>query len=954
MGGLRGALLVALGLWLVRHQADGVLASLQGAAGSGGYGVGDLGPASVERVRDVLAAWSQSKAVAHTALGVYFVLDLLFIAAYALVLVRMFKRLGTPDVSAHPMDRAAQHPARWIVALAGADVAENALRLVVALNDGEFRGFIWLSWAATVATWVFLAAVLVLLGWVWRHSSRWSRDTGSALLRLRVPLLLLGPFGLLVVFDPSDQLADTFRRWLDSPGQFAVSASCTLVAVALLGLATWTTTRRSILAAYTDDDKQPSLVRWGGAAVLLGGGAVAGWRNLAGLAAVIVIVLGLELVWWWLTRTANPADRAMDAAHAEDRRRDLAAAPDDARRDELRRLARGLSAWPLVAVLFGIASAMTAPAIVLTALERDTTRAAIAALVGALALVAVAVLAFAVPALLRASEGSAAPGRVELRHVGVVAACVATAVAAVAEPLDVPSVVGPVGMTAVGLALLVAVLGEAQRYGDTHAPTAGLAFAGFRRVPVALLLIVAYSIASVVDDGSYHDVHRNGHEAPDRDGTPLEVAFEDWRERNCAREGGAGRRIPLVLVGGHGGGIRSAYWTASVLTDLAGGPADKHRGCPGASPFDQVFAMAGASGGSVGVITYSGHARAGAPASGGNWYRDAMGDYDFLAVPIAWGLLVDLPRGLVGFDGPDRARRFEDAWERQDPTLRADFFATQQSDTALLMPSGTQVETGCRMNISPLRLTAPTQSPSQGECAAVIERPSAAPDLTPRSPVLPAAALTSDVLDYLCDGSLNRSTAALTSARFPYVSPSGRLQKCAGGRDTAIVDGGYADNTGGQPLLNLWARLEPLVAAHNATGGAPLIVPVFVDIDSFYAKAAKAGPVARTGQLLTPPVTAARADALDDRGVAQQANAEFSVALPGTRDVTCKIGFADTQRYVRIAPSEGPGVQAPLGWTLSKMAMDDLDAQRDKQFDPGTPASTLRAILRGGAVQCGP
>ena len=83
----------------------------------------------------------------------------------------------------------------------------------------------------------------------------------------------------------------------------------------------------------------------------------------------------------------------------------------------------------------------------------------------------------------------------------------------------------------------------------------------------------------------------------------------------------------------------------------------------------------------------------------------------------------------------------------------------------MLVLTGTQVETGCRIAISPIRLT-----PAGQTCDGVTGH-SGAP-------------MTSDVLDHLCAqdstalGGLRRSTAALLSARFPYISPSGRLYRC--------------------------------------------------------------------------------------------------------------------------------------------------------------------------------
>ena len=75
-----------------------------------------------------------------------------------------------------------------------------------------------------------------------------------------------------------------------------------------------------------------------------------------------------------------------------------------------------------------------------------------------------------------------------------------------------------------------------------------------------------------------------------------------------------------------------------------------------------------------------------------------------------------------------------------------------------------------------------------------------------------------------CTGQLRTVTAALLTARFPYVTPSGVVD-CPGpdgvlpsGDDvtTQIVDGGYAENTGVGTLLDLMPRVLADVRRHNS------------------------------------------------------------------------------------------------------------------------------------------
>ena len=998
---LRTWLLLAIGLWLMLRQVDGVLRELR-YEGFGGYVVGDLGPLSptglVAQVKALLSVWEANRQLAHAAFATHTVLDVVFIVVYAGLLQALIRRVGAPP-------RAND----WLIATVVADVTENLLRVAIVVVDRPNALLMHAAWLATSVKWLSLAGVVVLVAYAARAAVRAgpSGATGRmlwAVWRLRIPFALLGAFGMFLIFDPSGQSPDIFRRWFDDGGRFISGLLWTVGATVLLAAATWTTVRRVVIADYDVAEHGPHAGRWMLAAVAaLVIALVNQWENLLSLPIVIFLVIALDAFARKLrvgsdkrraareaialpARTARIATPDSAAAlSADERLARLAARPAPHLLPEIQGMARLISVWPLLALLLALVSAWTAPPLVLLAAGDGHWRPIACAIAAPVALALCAWLASSLPRRLQALDERGPPQRstlrlagvtiawprhLELRHVAATGGCVALCAAAIIAPLRVPPTVGVVGILSVGVGVLIAILGEAQRYGETHPAPVGLRMAGFDGLPVIGLLALAFPIASALNNGDYHNVARTPTAVPAQAGTPLSDALEGWVARNCAnarrRDGTSERTIPMVFVASWGGGIRATYWTTSVLTTLldedgasAGDPL-----CPRATAYDRVFAMNGASGGSLGISSYAGHAGVTRPADRGTpWYRQAWGVTDLASVPTIWGLLVDLPRGLVGWDGPDRARRFEQAVERRDPTLGRDFFASQliargRGSTPILMHAGTQVESGCRMNMSPVRLTAARAAGRPSDCAVLLERPAASVrDATPRRSPLPSAPMTSDVLDYLCEGgSLRRSTAALMSARFPYVTPSGRLVRCRDGDDdpeaTAVVDGGYADNSGGQAILDLWAQLEPAVAAHNAAGRSR-IVPIFVDLDNDYARSNPVGPVARTPQLLVPPLTAGRPDKLDERGVEQLADARFAVDLPGLTGQTCRLGKHGTRRSVHIAPPASPGIPAPLAWTLSDMAMDDLDDQRGAAFRPGTNVESLQDVLHGRkALSC--
>ena len=687
---LRTWLLLSAGLWLMLRQVDGVLAELQ-LAGYGGYGVADLGPLSPAglpaQVKALLTVWQANHALAHAAFYVYTAIDTIFIALYAGLLHALLRRVG-----------ASPRANGWLIAAVVADLLENALRVAIVAAGSHAPVLVYTAWLATSAKSLALLAVLLLVAHALYARRVEIRGGGTleALWRVRIPLVLLGPFGLLLIFDPTGQSPDTFRRWFDDGGRFVTSLLWTVGGTALLSAVAWTTVRRTVLGASAVAARPPQAARWALAAVALSAIAFGlGWTNLLGFVVVIVLVFGLGV----LARALGLGDDYLPLAHellglptgssAPDgvaRLDALAGAPDGELLPAIQRVARAIGAWPLLALLLALVSAWTAPPLVLLALEHDAATAIPCAIGAVVSLLLTPVVAFELPRVVRRLDDRGPPRPdpprvlgvvarlwpqgLELRHVVVFVACLGGCAAAVAWPLTVPPAVGVVGMLSVGIGALVAGLGEAQRYGERHKASSGLRMLGFDGLPVVGLLALAFGVASVLDDGSYHGVARTAAVPPAQAGTPLSTAFSGWLARNCARDDDVARAIPMVFVASQGGGIRSAYWTAAVLTTLLGAPAASASdpACPSATAYDRLFALNGVSGGSLGVSSYAGNANVVRPADPATpWYRTAWGTTDLASVPTTWGLLAQRRRvgrtrsraalrGGMGAPGRDDAR----------------------------------------------------------------------------------------------------------------------------------------------------------------------------------------------------------------------------------------------------------------------------------------------------------
>ena len=222
-----------------------------------------------------------------------------------------------------------------------------------------------------------------------------------------------------------------------------------------------------------------------------------------------------------------------------------------------------------------------------------------------------------------------------------------------------------------------------------------------------------------------------------------------------------------------------------------------------------------------------------------------------------------------------------------------------------------------------------------------------------------------------CTGQLRTVTAALLTARFPYVTPSGVVD-CPGpdkilpsGDDvsTQIVDGGYAENTGVGTLNDLMPRLLADVRHHNGCviAGDPrpptcigepsadtLVVPQLVYFDNGTGSDLVTGPRGVTLEALVPPITILQAKGALYSARAQLERAHAMLATDQlwntTSDLDATLGPAvDAWRGNQVAvvyQATKPGIAAPLGWVLSQGSMAAMD---DGAVRPGPgPAARLR------------
>jgi hypothetical protein len=380
-----------------------------------------------------------------------------------------------------------------------------------------------------------------------------------------------------------------------------------------------------------------------------------------------------------------------------------------------------------------------------------------------------------------------------------------------------------------------------------------------------------------------------------------------------------------------------------------------------------VFAMGGASGGSVGEATAVAQRLAPTDVLGKGWARD-VAEHNHLGPVSGQMVLAELGLAWAGLAPEhDRAETLIDEWsgpfgavaegrcsgtfvdaaadegEQRAATERGDHAVLDIEDIGflqaraacpeqvpLLLFNGTVVRTGTRFDISPLDETGADGSVG--------------------------------LKDVLCrdgDGHLVQDVpffdAAFMSGRFPLVTPSGRIgedRPAACELDVSspvdVVDGGYHENSGAAQIAELWTELGPLVHLYNEARTSPdhpslpEIRPIFLQIEN--------GLVTDDTPLECPskdreegrdpePVLTGPTDASGDshRDLAVRMGEPLRIGWAGFetafRAPNDDDGIKD--RLVRelckdfpvvtMALYDHPGRALPLGWSLTDDVLDDLE-----------------------------
>ncbi len=398
----------------------------------------------------------------------------------------------------------------------------------------------------------------------------------------------------------------------------------------------------------------------------------------------------------------------------------------------------------------------------------------------------------------------------------------------------------------------------------------------------------------------------------------LEDRLADWRR--FGRE----EPRPLVIVATAGGGLRAAYWTATVLGELTREIPDFH---------ESLFAVSGVSGGAVGATFYAAalgdlQERGCAVPKNAMAARNAL-DGDSLTPLLLRFLSIDMAQRFLPFGlMPDRQEALELTWEAswraamgrqggrageaEGDGLAEGFcrFFAQDCGSGwrpLLLLNGTHVETGKRIIQAPF-------------------------------PLYPDEFL--DVIDYfaLTGGDIRLSTAAGNSARFTFVSPAGTLERNGNGLGH-VVDGGYYENFGAETARELMLAVLRRCGGRE-TGNRAAILPIFILISSdpdlvFPDEDAPRGEALPSPLSWAPEVRAPLTALLNTRNARGVRAAEELEAMWGwmgsAKALPDAFPAAGAPHFFHFRMEVPAGAAKPaLGWLLSRESRENIAGMLSK------------------------
>jgi len=372
------------------------------------------------------------------------------------------------------------------------------------------------------------------------------------------------------------------------------------------------------------------------------------------------------------------------------------------------------------------------------------------------------------------------------------------------------------------------------------------------------------------------------------------------RSDEIDKQAHAHKDYPVFFVNAYGGGIRAAAWTAMVVGHMNNLIQKDH-----AYQHDfehYVFSFSGASGGTIGFSLLAG-ARltyADNPKQDSIFSNDrlamAVFQHDYLTTDLVGILGRDFWAGSSGTDWwKDRAALNEQSWEdyaekrgiSYGASFKFSWHVGPKMETPLLVSNTFDIDQGTKGVLAPVIL-------SQSD--------------------FPGATLLQNLMDNRTD--IHLSSAAFLSARFPYVSPTGKFDEYH-----HFTDGGTVENSGAETSLQLIQVFNSVVKELSKTN--PIFNRVKVNVLSIPNEVPMMDSVARTKNLYeaTGPIMGILKTITGNAIKADSANRYLMAADTSWHSHY----YTMPPLNVRIADGSIAPI-LPLGWQISDYALRMMDS----------------------------
>jgi hypothetical protein len=499
----------------------------------------------------------------------------------------------------------------------------------------------------------------------------------------------------------------------------------------------------------------------------------------------------------------------------------------------------------------------------------------------------------------------------------------------------------------------------------------------FVKLPLLSILFASAVAFSAFDLNDNHRIRTVSHAEPMPTDFAAELNIGQWLEER--QDLSQYDRYPIYIIATEGGGIRAAYFTASVL----GAIQDI---CPAFA--QHVIAISGVSGGSVGATVFAASTanlpasqlkepcRNAAPGSEPNFQFTGLAratlSSDFLSPALGATLFPDAVQRLLPYpvQSFDRAvaleRELERSWRQAwsdtidssstecDPkeyvgdqcalSEPLDFLYRENnrvsnrennrenngaSTVPNLILNTTEVSTGFLTPVSSLSKLVniieadANKTRSQDIVALRRTRSSSIKGQTDPDD------LVRTMSDYLGKSTrMPASTAAILSARFPYLSPAGRVD--LEDRALRFVDGGYFENSGtwiaSAFARNLMAKIREM--SESGPDGAAIArkLDIYVLVISSTPPCRRNADGAESCDLDAPPSSKAASELLSPlRALLNARNARSDYSKLDLALLTKDQTIGPRIQMLELKFMNKSGETVPLSWLLSSQARVAMD-----------------------------